>query len=118
MILLVEDDAPNSRAVTLALKTAGYEVMSAGDGTEAMELLYKHDFELVITDLVMPQLNGLNLINAIRLKQPCMPVILMSGYLAKDAGKAIIDQAAAYLQKPVNPTALIMTVERMLSKSK
>ena len=48
----------------------GHEVMSADNGTEAMELLHKHDFELVITDLVMPNLNGLNLINTIRLKWP------------------------------------------------
>jgi DNA-binding NtrC family response regulator len=118
MILLVEDDRPSSRVMSLALKTTGHEVMSAADGTEAMELLAIHDFELVITDLVMPQLNGLNLINAIRLKRPGMPVILMSGYPAKDAGKAIIDQTAAYLQKPINPTSLVMAVERVLSKSK
>ena len=41
-----------------------------------------------------------------------MPLILMSGYLAKDAGRAITDEAAAFLQKSVNPTALIMAVER------
>jgi two-component system, cell cycle response regulator CpdR len=118
MILLVEDDPPSRRAMLLALKTAGHEVMGAGDGTEAMELLALHDFELVITDLVMPNLNGLNLINTICFKRPHMPIILVSGYLAKDAGKAIIDQTAAYLQKPVNPTALVMAVERVLSKSK
>jgi len=47
-----------------------------------------------------------------------MPIILVSGYLAKDAGRAIIDEAAAFLQKPINPTALVMAVERVLSKSK
>jgi len=66
----------------------------------------------------LPNLNGLNLINAIRVKQPKMPIILVSGYLAKDAGRAIIDEAAAFLQKPINPTALVMAVERVLSKSK
>ena len=55
MILLVEDDGPSSRAVTLALKTAGHEVMNASDGVEAIELLSKHHFELVITDLLMPK---------------------------------------------------------------
>jgi len=60
MILLVEDDGPSSRAVTLALKTAGHEVMNASDGVEAIELLSKHHFELVITDLLMPKLNGQN----------------------------------------------------------
>jgi DNA-binding response OmpR family regulator len=50
MILVVEDDAPSGRSIALALKTAGHEVMNAGDGTEALELLSMHDFELVITD--------------------------------------------------------------------
>jgi CheY-like chemotaxis protein len=56
MILVVEDDIPNSRAVTLALKTAGHEVMNASDGSEALELLAIHHFDLVITDLVLPNL--------------------------------------------------------------
>ena len=58
------------------------------------------------------------IINTIRLKRPKMPVILVSGYLAKDAGKAIVDETAAFLQKPVSPTALVMAVARVLSKSK
>ena len=117
MILLVEDDIPNQRAITLALKTAGHEVVNAGDGTEALELLSMHDFELVITDLLMPNLNGQNLINTIRLKWPHMPIILTSGYLSQDLGKAIMEGIAAFLQKPFSPTALIMTVERLLPKS-
>jgi DNA-binding response OmpR family regulator len=80
MILVVEDDGPSGRAIALALKTAGHEVMNAADGTE--ELLAKHEFELVITDVVMPNLNGMDLlINTIRPKRPQMPVILMSGHL-------------------------------------
>jgi DNA-binding NtrC family response regulator len=105
MILLVEDDGPSSRGVTLALKTAGHEVMNAGDGTEALELLSIHHFGLVITDLLMPNLNGQNLIKTIRLKWPHMPIILTSGYLSQDLGKAIIDRTAAFLQKPFTPTA-------------
>jgi DNA-binding NtrC family response regulator len=118
MILVVEDDPTSSRVVTAALKTAGHEVMNAGNGAEALELLAMQNFELVITDLVMPNLNGLNLIKTIRLKWPHMPLILMSGYLSKEAGKAIVDETAAFLQKPMNPTTLIMTVERVLAKSK
>ncbi len=117
MILLVEDDGPSSRAVTLALKTAGHEVMNASDGVEAIELLSKHHFELVITDLLMPKLNGQNLFNTIRLKWLHMPIILMSGYLSKDLGNAITDGMSAFLQKPFIPTALLMTVERLLPKS-
>jgi two-component system response regulator FlrC len=116
MILVVEDDGPSRRAVALTLKTAGHEVMNAGDGTEAQELLSMHHFDLVITDLLMPNLSGLNLINTIRLRWPRMPIILTSGYLSQDLGKAIIDGMSAFLQKPFTPTALIMTVERLLPK--
>ena len=91
--------------------------MNAGDGTEAQELLSMHHFDLVITDLLMPNLSGLNLINTIRLKWPHMPIILTSGYLSQDLGKAIIDGTAAFLQKPFTPTALLMTVERLLPKA-
>ncbi len=117
MILVVEDDGPSGRAIALALKTAGHEVMNAGDGTEALELLSIYQFELVITDLLMPNLSGQNLINTIRLKWPHMPIILTSGYLSQDLGKAIIDGMSAYLQKSFTPTALIMTVQRLLPKS-
>src|ERR1041384_760793 len=105
MILLVDDDPPSGRAMALVLKTAGHDVMNANNGVEALELVALHNFELVITDLVMPNLNGLNLINAIHLKRPKLPLILVSGYLADEAGKAIIDKMSAFLQKPVNPTA-------------
>jgi len=118
MILVVEDDIISARALTLILRTAGHEVMNSGDGTEALELLAKHRFELVITDLLMPKLNGLDLINTIRIKWPDVPLILMSGFLWQDAGKAIMDGRATFLQKPIQPTTLIMTVERLLPKSR
>lgn len=117
VILVVEDDPPSGRALTLALKTAGHEVMNADNGTEALELLAIHDFELVITDLVMPNLTGLNVLNTVRLRWPHMPLILISGYLRQDTGKATMEGIAAFLQKPIDPTTLIMTVERLL-KSK
>jgi two-component system response regulator FlrC len=117
MILVVEDDAPSSRAIALALKTAGHEVMNAGDGTEALELLAKHDVELVITDVVMPNQNGMDLKITIRSKWPQMPVILMSGHLWQKTGKTTLDGRTVICQKPFTPTALLMTVERLLPKS-
>jgi DNA-binding NtrC family response regulator len=117
MILVVEDDGPSGRATALALKTAGHEVMNAGDGTEALELLAKHEFELVITDVVMPNLSGFDLINTIRLKSPQMPVILMSGHLWQKTGKTILDDRTVIFQKPISPTELLTAVERLLTKA-
>jgi len=79
MILLVEDDGPSLRAMTLALRTANYDVATASNGTEALALLAESRFEAIITDLVMPNMNGLDLINLIRRQWPDMGVILMSG---------------------------------------
>src|SRR5439155_21311738 len=116
MILLVEDDGPSLRAMTLALRTANYDVATASNGTEALALLAESRFEAIITDLVMPNMNGLDLINLIRRQWPDMGVILMSGYIADNAGKAVVGGKEAFLLKPVSPTDLITTVERVLSK--
>ena len=91
--------------------------MNAADGTEALELLAKHEFELVITDLVMPNLRGFDLIDTIRLKSPQMPVILMSGHLWQKTGKTVVDDRTVFFQKPINPTELLITVTRLLSKT-
>jgi CheY-like chemotaxis protein len=72
MILLVEDDGPTQRAMALALRTANYEVTTTSDGTEALALLAKSRFDVIITNLVMPNMNGLDLINLIRLRWPHM----------------------------------------------
>ena len=116
MILLVEDDGPSLRAMTLALRTANYDVATASNGTEALALLAESRFEAIITDLVMPNMNGLDLINLIRRQWPDMGVILMSGYIADNAGKTVLGGKEAFLRKPVSPTDLITTVERVLSK--
>ena len=79
--------------------------MNAGDGTEALELFGKHQFELVITDVVMPNLGGFDLITSIRLKSPQMPVILMSGHLWQDTGKTILDSRTVIFQKPITAQA-------------
>ena len=116
MILLVEDDGPSQRAMALALRTANYEVTTASDATEALALLAKSRFEVIITDLVMPNMNGLDLISLIRRQWPHMGVILISGYIPDNAGKAVVGGKEAFLLKPVSPTDLITTVERVLSK--
>jgi len=118
MILLVEDDGPSQRAMALALRTANYEVTTVSDATEALALLAKSRFEVIITDLVMPNMHGLHLINLIRNQWPHMGVILMSGYITNNAGQAVMGGKEAFLLKPVSPTDLITTVERVLSKRK
>jgi DNA-binding NtrC family response regulator len=117
VILLVDDDEGVRYALARILRNAGYEVKEAGDGTEALALLQKSYFDLVITDVRMPAESGLVLATHIHVKWPDKPVILMSGYLSEDAGKYISQGLAVFIHKPVHPSILIAQVKRLLNPS-
>jgi len=113
-ILLVEDEAITRNAFADALRREGQEVIEAADGVQALSLLDKWDVDLVITDLVIPRLNGFLLVAQIRATRPRMPVLLISGYLSQDAGRIISSGSAEFLHKPIDPPDLIATVQRLL----
>ena len=98
MILLVEDDAASRYAFARLLRGEGYEVIEAGDGNEAVAFLDGFPVDLVITDMVLPKINGLHLISLIHARRPGIPIVLMSGYLSERAGKIILDGAADFFR--------------------
>jgi DNA-binding NtrC family response regulator len=114
MILLVEDDAASRYAFARLLRQ-GYEVIEAGDGNEAVAFLDGVAIDLVITDMVLSKINGLHLYSG---QTAWDSIVLMSGYLSERAGKIILDGSADFFQKPVRPSALVRTVQRLLPKSK
>jgi len=118
MILLVEDEAASRYGFARLLRGQGYEVIEAGDGNEAVALLDGLAIDLVITDMELPKINGLHLVSLIQARRPGIPIVLMSGYLSERAGKIILDGSADFFQKPVRPSALVRTVQRLLTKSK
>lgn len=77
-ILVIDDDQSIRRTLGIALGSAGYEVLEAADGTEAMRLWRKAGADLVITDLHMPDKNGLEVIMEIRAFSRSVPIIVMS----------------------------------------
>jgi len=86
-ILLVEDDAASRYAFARLLRGQGYEVIEAGDGNEAVAFLDGFGIDLVITDMVLPKINGLHLVSLIQARWPGIPIVLISGYLSERAGK-------------------------------
>ena len=121
MILLVEDDSLSRRAFAQILRAKGYQVAEAENGVEALEILTtgaevltNEAFNLVIADLVLPGLHGVNLVHQIRARWPKMPIIVISGYLSDGAGKVILEGFAEFIQKPIDPAALIAAVRRLL----
>jgi CheY-like chemotaxis protein len=117
MILLVEDDIITRKAFAQALRSHGHEVREAADGNEALALLEQSHFDVVITDMVMPNLNGLGLIAQIRADWPRTPILLMSGYVSQYAGQTIMSGEAEFLRKPIDSPVLIATVQRLLAVS-
>jgi YesN/AraC family two-component response regulator len=77
------------------------ESIRAGDGFEAIEKVDQHQFDLVITDMRMPKMSGLDLLQKLKEKRPDMPVVVISGYALDEEGNDILSsQADGFLNKP------------------
>ena len=113
MILLVEDEAITRNAFADALRNESHEVIQAADGDQALFLLCKYHVDLIITDVVMPRLNGFDLIGKIRAVCPDVPILIISAYASQDSEK-IPNKKAKFLKKPIDPPELIAAVQRLL----
>ena len=99
MILLVEDDAASRYAFARLLRGEGYEVIEAGDGNEAVAFLDGFAIDLVITDMVLPKINGLHLVSLIQARRPGIPIVLMSGYLSEKGRKNYLGRIGGFFSK-------------------
>jgi two-component system NtrC family response regulator len=114
--VLVVDDEENLRRVTqLKLQQAGYEAMTACDGAQALEVLAKNPQDLVITDLKMPGMSGMDLLRKVREEYPEIIVIVVTAFgTVESAVEAMKLGAFDYIIKPVNADALKLIVSRAL----
>lgn len=78
-VLVVEDDATCRRGICRNLRLAGYEVLSAADGVEALAAIEEHGADIIVTDLMMPNMDGVDLILNVVLAKPRVPVIAITG---------------------------------------
>ena len=115
-ILLAEDDAPTRNAVRTLLEKQGHDVTAVGDGQEAMDQFEKNPCGLVITDIWMPGLTGLELLTALR-SRPAPPkvVVMTADSTPETLLQAVKDQTYAYLVKPIDSEELLRVVEDALS---
>jgi DNA-binding NtrC family response regulator len=114
-ILLVEDDVSLRRIMQLRLEAGPYRVTCAVSAEEAISQLERQPFHLVVSDLMMPCLSGLDLLKRIKADAPDTPVILLTAYgSVESAVDAMKSGAFDYLTKPVESTDLLMTVARAL----
>jgi len=107
MILLVDDEENYRELIAKVLTKAGYEVLQAADGMGALSLLERSNVDLVISDILMPVLNGYALVARLREKWPDMPVILTTGFLSPDAAKSMMKGSVDFIPKPINAESLL-----------
>lgn len=116
-ILTVDDSASMRQMVSYTLQTAGHTVTEAKDGVEALELAKKNDFQLVVTDVTMPNMDGITLTRELRSLSnykytPILTLTTESGQQIKEKGKQA--GATGWLIKPFNPEQLLLTIKRVL----
>jgi DNA-binding NtrC family response regulator len=117
VILIVEDDPNVGESIRLLLKKRGFSILLASNGKEALHLFRKENVDLVITDLVMPKMDGIELLEAVKGLKPETEVIVISaqGTIEKVV-QAMKLGAFDFIEKPINPRVISFVVERALEK--
>ena len=119
-ILLVDDEESILRVIGDFLVDCGHEVTAACDGKEALSLLEQRpDIELIVSDIRMPRMNGLDFLRAVRVRFPGAPVILITGHGDEGAAVAALHEGAHdYLKKPIKFNEFLACVERVEERNR
>lgn len=114
-ILLVEDESTVQHVVTRSLREAGHHVTAAGDGWSGWREAQNQQFDLIITDQVMPHMNGAELIKRVRDVSPSHPFIVITGFFDDPETPSGIPTDIPMFYKPFTGDTLLAEVERVLS---
>ena len=116
-ILLVEDELNLARGLIFNLEAEGYQVLLASDGLEAMAQVERGGFDLVVLDLILPHLNGYEVLKKIRQLHPRLPVIILTAKLEESDRILGLELGADdYLTKPFHLKELLLRIKGMLRR--
>ncbi len=117
-ILLVEDEENLQEALKLNLELENYEVTSAFDGIEALKAVNQEHFDLMILDVMLPELDGITVCETVRLSNPDIPILILSAKNGSaDRVLGLKKGADDYLTKPFNLEELLLRVNKLIQKS-
>lgn len=122
-ILVIDDDPAVRATVEIVLNRDGHEVVTANDGRKGLQLFQAGQFDLLIVDIFMPDMDGLETIGLVRKVRPATPIIVISGYhagagLTPDFLNMATKLGALHsLQKPFRPAELLATIAACLGNS-
>jgi two-component system, OmpR family, alkaline phosphatase synthesis response regulator PhoP len=118
-ILLVEDEENLHEALKLNLEMEGYEVSSAYNGTEALKKVANEYFDLIVLDIMLPEVDGIAVTESIRVNNNDVPILILSAKNSStDRVLGLKKGADDYLTKPFNLEELLLRVEKLIEKNK
>ncbi len=114
-ILLADDEEQVLDSMEKSLQPLGHPVDRALNGREAMVLLSENDYDVLVTDLVMPQRTGLDLVQTLRMRRIMIPIIVLSAFVTPDIRRELeFYERVEIVTKPFRPEALAALVKRAL----
>jgi len=117
-ILLVEDEENLHEALKLNLELEGYEVSSSFDGATALQRIHQEHFDLIVLDIMLPEIDGIAVIESIRLQNIQVPILILSAKNSSaDRVVGLKKGADDYLTKPFNLEELLLRVDKLIKKN-
>lgn len=118
MVLIIDDEENIRSGLMLSLKSEGFDVQGAASGVEALDKINLFLPDLIVSDIKMPGLNGLELLEQVKIKHPNIPVIMLTGHAGlDDAVTAMKLGAYDFLTKPVHLDKLILLIQRAIAQT-
>lgn len=115
-ILVVDDEKVVRESLSEWLTEAGYEILTAADGISALELIQKQEIDILVADLKMPKIDGIELMKRAKGTNPHLPVIIMTAYASiESAVMATKEGAYDYLEKPFCPERVELLIKKLLA---
>ena len=114
-ILITEDDKVQRDVLADILTSSGYTASTAASGTEALAAVENDDFDLLLTDLRMPEMDGMTLLREVKRRRPDIEVVMMTAFATVNTAVVAMKEGAAdYLQKPFDKEELLVVVQKVL----
>lgn len=116
-ILIIEDNESNLYLTTFILEKNGYQVIAAREGIRGVELAVKEKPDLVLMDIQLPDINGLEAVRRIRASKIDheLPIVALSSYaMVGDREKALAAGCTGYIEKPINPDTFMLEIAKFL----
>ena len=116
-ILVVDDDAIVIKSCRRILEAEGFEVLTVPSADEALEIIKRYDFHLLLIDVKMPKHDGMYLMREVKQNCPEIPIIVMSGYPTPETIADVLKLGATqFIPKPFRPDELIKSVRQVIQK--